>query len=77
MALFAPQTQPQESGSRTDDLTSRTATTTAPVAASGPSAALRDVLLAACSQNAADFSRFLTLRSNRSTGSLQRRASHC
>ena len=66
MALFAPQTQPQESGSRTDDLTSRTAPTTVPVAASGPSAALRDVLLAACSQNAADFSRFLTLRSKQS-----------
>jgi hypothetical protein len=41
-------------------------TTTPPLAASGPAAALRDVLQAACSQNAGDFSRYLTARSKES-----------
>jgi hypothetical protein len=41
--------------------------TTAPsVAANSPAAALRDVLQAACSQNAAEFSRYLTARSKES-----------
>jgi len=41
--------------------------TTAPtVAANGPAAALRDVLQAACFQNASDFSRYLTARSKES-----------
>src|SRR5450432_495512 len=38
----------------------------APVAAGGPVAALRDVLLAACSQDGSAFSRFLTARSKQS-----------
>src|SRR6202049_3327418 len=41
-------------------------TTPPPVAAKGPAAALRDVLQAACSQNADDFSRYLTARSKES-----------
>src|ERR1700676_1508516 len=41
-------------------------TTPPPVAAKGPAAALRDVLQAACSQNADDFSRYLTERSKES-----------
>jgi hypothetical protein len=41
-------------------------TTPPPVAANGPAAALRDVLQAACSQNADDFSRYLTARSKES-----------
>ena len=43
-----------------------TATSTAVAPPSGPSTALRDVLLAACSQDAAGFSRFLTQRSKES-----------
>ncbi len=39
---------------------------TAPVAAGGPVAALRDVLLAACSQDGSGFARFLTERSKES-----------
>jgi hypothetical protein len=41
-------------------------TTPPPVAANSPAAALRDVLQAACSQDAADFSRYLTARSKES-----------
>jgi hypothetical protein len=41
-------------------------TTPPPVAANSPAAALRDVLQAACSQDAADFSRYLTARSKQS-----------
>jgi len=41
-------------------------TTTPPAAANSPAAALRDVLQAACSQNANDFSRYLTARSKES-----------
>lgn len=49
----------QESSSRPED----PATATQPGADSGPAAALRDALLAACSQSGAEFSRFLTARS--------------
>lgn len=68
----------QESSSRPDDKSSRTdspsvpaaksagGVTTPPVAADGPAAALRDVLQAACAQNAEDFSRYLTARSKQS-----------
>src|ERR1700731_2173752 len=38
-------------------------TTTPPVAANSPAAALRDVLQAACTQSASEFSRYLTARS--------------
>jgi hypothetical protein len=38
-------------------------TTTPPVAANSPAAALRDVLQAACTQSASEFSRYLTTRS--------------
>jgi hypothetical protein len=69
----ASQVQGQESSSRPDDTSANTistpdgrAATGAPVAASGPAAALRDVLSAACSQNASDFSRSLTSRSRQS-----------
>jgi hypothetical protein len=41
-------------------------TARAPVTATGPSGALRDVLLAACSQDGGGFSRFLTARSKES-----------
>lgn len=48
---------PQESSSKADG-----ATASAPAATSGPSAALRDLLSAACSQSQRDFVRFLTAR---------------
>ena len=41
-----------------------------PATASDPASALRDFLLAACSQNTADFSRFLTARSRQSFNGL-------
>src|ERR1700687_620567 len=47
----------QESSSKADG-----AAASAPAATSGPSAALRDVLSAACSQSQTDFVRFLTAR---------------
>src|ERR1700688_1646534 len=66
----------QESSSQPADATNRPAnlpsmpalknadgTTTPPVAANSPAAALRDVLQAACSQSASEFSRYLTARS--------------
>src|ERR1700692_1045723 len=79
MAAFATNVREQESSSRPGDTsTSRDKLpsmpaiknadgTTAPtVAANSPAGALRDVLQAACSQNAADFSRYLTTRSKES-----------
>src|ERR1700686_4430592 len=79
MAAFATNVRAQESSSRPGDTsTSRDKLpsmpaiknadgTTAPtVAANSPAGALRDVLQAACSQNAADFSRYLTTRSKES-----------
>jgi hypothetical protein len=41
---------------------SKTASATAPAPVAGPSAALRDALLAACSQTQTEFARFLTAR---------------
>jgi hypothetical protein len=83
MALLAGQARAQESSSRPDgrpaaassNLPSTptakgTAAVNAPVDANGPSAALRDVLLAACAQSGGDFSRFLTARSKQSFGRL-------
>jgi hypothetical protein len=77
--VSAVQVRGQESSSRPDDapaskpiLPNAPAAKTAPEAASvaapvsGPAAALRDVLQAACSQSAGDFSRFLTARSKQS-----------
>ncbi len=46
--------------------TSNPSTPPAPPTATGPSAALRDVLTAACSQSQNDFSRFLTARNKES-----------
>src|SRR6202162_687334 len=78
MVGFVTGARAQESSSRPDDSSSRTTLpsvpaaknadgTTAPtVAANSPAGALRDVLQAACSQNAADFSRYLTTRSKES-----------
>jgi hypothetical protein len=75
MAALASYAQAQESSSRPGDTSSRTnlpsvpapksadGTTATPVAANGPAAALRDVLQAACSQDATGFSRYLTARS--------------
>ena len=68
----ASQVRGQESSSRPEDKFANTTSTpngpsaTNAPAVSGPAAALRDVLSAACSQNAADFSRFLTARSRQS-----------
>jgi len=73
--LLAGQVCGQESSSRPEDQAQSTgapksmdalATAARSVEASGPSAALRDVLLAACSQDGAGFSRFLTARSRQS-----------
>src|SRR6202795_530961 len=71
--------QAQDSSSRTGDRSTSPSnlpsmpavknpdgTTPPPVAANSPAGALRDVLQAACSQNAADFSRYLTARSKES-----------
>ena len=78
MVAFATGTRAQESSSRPEDSSSRTnlpsvpaaknadGTTVPSVAATGPAAALRDVLQAACSQNAEDFSHYLTARSKQS-----------
>ena len=75
MAALASYAQAQESSSRPGDTSSRTnlpsvpapksvdGMTATPVAANGPAAALRDVLQAACSQDATGFSRYLTARS--------------
>src|SRR6202162_6414445 len=75
MVGFVTGARAQESSSRPDDSSSRTTlpsmpavknadgTTTPPVAANSPAAALRDVLQAACSQSASEFSRYLTARS--------------
>jgi hypothetical protein len=75
MAFFPTHVLAQESSSRPGDTSNRTnlpsvpaaksadGTTIAPVAANGPAAALRDVLQAACSQDTAGFSRYLTARS--------------
>ena len=83
MATLAIPTTAQESSSRPDDRSSSPSNlpsmppvknadgTIAPtVAANGPAAALRDVLQAACSQNAEEFSRYLTARSKESFGRL-------
>jgi hypothetical protein len=72
----APNARAQESSSRPGDASKSPAslpsmpavknadgTTTPPVAANGPAAALRDVLQAACTQSANEFSRYLTTRS--------------
>ena len=72
----APNARAQESSSRPGDATKNQAslpsmpavknadgTTTPPVAANSPAAALRDVLQAACTQSASEFSRYLTARS--------------
>jgi hypothetical protein len=79
MAVLAPDTRAQESSSRPDDKPTSQAnlpsmptvknadgTTAPPIAANSPAAALRDVLQAACSQSASDFSRYLTARSKES-----------
>ena len=74
LTLFASRTGGQESSSRpesepqnsTETSRSTSQSDTTPPAATGPSAALRDVLLAACSQDGAGFSRFLTARSRQS-----------
>jgi len=60
-ALFAWQVTAQESMSRVAE---NSATPTS--AASGPTAALRDVLSAACSQSQNEFARFLTARNKES-----------
>jgi hypothetical protein len=72
----APSARAQESSSRPGDASkSQTSlpnmptvknadgTTTPPVAANSPAATLRDVLQAACTQSASEFSRYLTARS--------------
>ena len=78
MAALATGAHAQESSSRPNDSSSRTNLPSGPaaknadgtsapaVAANSPAAALRDVLQAACSQNAEDFSRYLTGRSKQS-----------
>jgi hypothetical protein len=60
LATSAPLIRAQESAVKPDP----------PVAGTGPASALRDVLLAACSQNSEDFSRFLTVRSRQSFNAL-------
>ncbi len=45
-------------------------TASAPIAATGPSAALRDILSAACAHNEQDFAKFLTVRNRDSFGRL-------
>src|SRR6202790_2335733 len=77
--IAALSTWAQESSSRPDDKLTRPAdlpsaptaknaggTTAPPIAVNSPAAALRDVLQAACSQNASDFSSYLTVRSKES-----------
>jgi hypothetical protein len=79
MAVMGAYTRAQESSSRPGDAsTSRDNLPSMPavknaegrtavsVAANGPAAALRDVLQAACSQNASQFSRYLVARSKES-----------
>jgi hypothetical protein len=78
LLIFAGMVRGQESSSRPDTSTDTSTlpsapvakgvagVTAAPVAAGGPVAALRDVLLAACSQDGSGFSRFLTERSKES-----------
>jgi hypothetical protein len=79
MAAFATNARAQESSSRPGDTSKSPAslpsmpavknadgTTTPPVAANSPAAALRDVLQAACSQSASEFARYLTARSKES-----------
>src|ERR1700675_2319763 len=79
MPALVTNTRAQESSSRPDDRSPSPANlpsmpavknpdgTTAPtVAANSPAAALRDVLQAACAQNSAEFSRYLTARSKES-----------
>jgi hypothetical protein len=79
MAALATNARAQESSSRPGDTSTNRAnlpsmpavknadgTTTPPVAANSPAAALRDVLQAACSQTSAEFSRYLTARSKES-----------
>src|ERR1700676_1603348 len=79
MAAFATNARAQESSSRPGDTSKSPAslpsmpavknadgTTAASVAANSPAAALRDVLQAACSQSAEEFSRYLTARSKES-----------
>ena len=76
MTALATDTGAQESSSRPGDAPKSPAglpsmptvknadgTTTPPVAANSPAAALRDVLQAACTQSASEFSRYLTARS--------------
>jgi hypothetical protein len=61
--------RPEEAGSVTKDLPSGPAPKEVPgaaVALSGPAAALRDALMAACSQDASGFERYLTARSKAS-----------
>ena len=60
-ALFTWQVTAQESSSRVAENSA-----TPPSAAGGPTAALRDVLSAACSQNQNEFVRFLTARNKES-----------
>lgn len=78
MVALALGARAQESSSRPGDSSSRTNLPSVPAAKNGddttvpvvpatePAAALRDVLQAACSQNAEDFSRYLTVRSKQS-----------
>ncbi len=79
LAILSTQALAQESSSRPGDVPasrenlpnvpaakSADAKTAVPVAANGPAAALRDVLQAACSQDAQEFSRYLTARSKES-----------
>jgi hypothetical protein len=78
LMMFAGALRGQESSSRPPDAPADNPTlpsapaakipgvAAAPVAAGGPVAALRDVLLAACSQDGSGFSRFLTARSKES-----------
>src|ERR1700681_3849249 len=75
MAAFSPHVRARESSSRRGDTSNRTnlpsvpaaksadGTKVVPVAANSPAAALRGVLQAACSQDMAGFSRYLTARS--------------
>jgi hypothetical protein len=79
MAALGAYARAQESSSRPGDRSTSPAnlpsmpavknadgTTTPPVAANSPAAALRDVLQAACSQSLGEFSRYLTARSKES-----------
>jgi hypothetical protein len=76
LSLFAGNAAAQESSSRPEENNSNSNTTTLPSApepksasgavVSGPAAALRDAVAAACSQDASGFSRMLTARSKES-----------